>query len=209
MWTTLKDASGKKVKPLFTSGENMTRTFAMNIWNADGMEFYNHAFACWHAAFNRHSTHYAMLHKYWDKCWIVRNGKTLIISKSESGNKTAYSMLATREEAAVARRRGQGAHPRPVVEFEYDMDDEARSNICAGKWGVAMTSTTICQGSNGQDDNVRDDGEGNDFDESEEDGDENNQGSSSDTSDEESNNNRYGKRSGREQLGARHNKRRG
>ena len=61
MWTTLKDADGNKVKPLFTSGENMKRTFAMNIWNADGMEFYDHAFTGWHAAFNRHSTHYAML----------------------------------------------------------------------------------------------------------------------------------------------------
>ena len=61
MWMSLKDASGKKVKPLFRSGKNMKRTFAMNIWNEDGMEFYNDAFACWHTAFNRHSTHYAML----------------------------------------------------------------------------------------------------------------------------------------------------
>ena len=119
-------------------------------------------------------------------------------------------MLATSEEAEeVAWRRGQGAHPRPVVEFGYDMDNEAGSNICAGKWGAATTSTTIRQGSkNGQDDNKRDDGEGNDFDKSEDEGNENNQGSSS-NSDKESNNNRYGKRSGGEQLGACHNKRRG
>ena len=113
-------------------------------------------------------------------------------------------MLATSEEAEeVAWRRGQGAHPRPVVEFGYDMDNEAGSNICAGKWGAAMTGNTIRQGSNSQDNDERDDVEG---DESEEDDDENNQGSSSD-SDEESNNNRY-KRSGGGQLGAHHNKRR-
>ena len=171
MWTTPKDANGKKVKPLFTSGEKMKRTFAMNIWNADGMAFYNHALACWRTAFDRNSTHYAMLHKYWDN-WVVRNGKTLIISKSESGHKTAFSVLATREEAEVARRRDQGARPRPVVEFEYDMNDEAGSYICAGKWGAAMTGNTIRQGSNSQDNDERDDVEG---DESEEDDDENNQ----------------------------------
>ena len=69
----------------------------------------------------------------------------------------------------------QGARPRPVVKFEYDMNDEAGSNICAGKWGAAMTGNTIRQGSNGQDNDERDDGEGNNFDESEEDDDENNQ----------------------------------
>ena len=33
VWTTPEDEDGNKLRPLYTSGENMKRTYGMNIWN--------------------------------------------------------------------------------------------------------------------------------------------------------------------------------
>ena len=44
MWTTPRDENGIKVRPLYTSGENMKRTYGKNIWNEDGMDFYESAY---------------------------------------------------------------------------------------------------------------------------------------------------------------------
>ena len=139
MWTTPADEDGNKVRLLFTSGENMKQTYGMNIWNEDGMDFYDGAYMFWHAAFNAHCDHYKILHKHWDK-WIVRNGKTVMIGKSEHSNKSANSVLATRDAADMARHAKKDT-PRQVKEFKYDSDNDG-GNICAGNWGAALRSTS-------------------------------------------------------------------
>ena len=197
MWTTPEYGDGNKVKPLFTSGKNMKRTYGMNIWTEDGMDFYEKAHMFWHAAFNRSCHHYDILHKYWDK-WIARNGKTLFIGKSESSRKTAFSVLATREAAAMARRKKKAA--RQVREFKYESDDDGSGNICAGNWGAArMTSNTIPSRNrqDGRDDNERV-GEDDEVDEQSSES----EGNGSSSEDETTNINENGKRSG-------HNMRRG
>ena len=198
MWTTPEYGDGNKVKPLFTSGKNMKRTYGMNIWTEDGMDFYEKAHMFWHAAFNRTCTHYDILHKYWDK-WIALKGKTVFIGKTEFSKKTAFSVLAMRESGEVARRKKKAAR-RQVREFKYESDDDGSSNICAGNWGAArMTSTTIRSRSGpGQDNNERA-GKDNELDEqsseSEGDGEENDHESSS-SEDEMTNINENGKRTG-------------
>jgi hypothetical protein len=201
MWTTPRDENGIKVRPLYTSGENMKRTYGMNIWNEDGMDFYESAYMFWHAAFNTRCDHYKILQKHWDM-WIGRNGKTLIIGKSEHSNKTAYSVLATREAADVYRRAKKGT-PRQAKEFKYDSDDDG-GNICAGNWGAALRSTRR-RGSRGReefDEQMSESDNGN----NEEDEDGSSSGSSSD--DEGTNGNSNGKRNGQVQSGN-NNKRRG
>jgi hypothetical protein len=202
MWTTPKDDDGNKVKPLFTSGENMKRTYGMNIWNEDCMDFYDAAYMFWHAAFNSSCEHYKILSKYWDR-WIVRNGKTLLIGKSEHSKKSAYSVLATRDAAEVARRAKRAI--RPVVEFKYDSEDDG-GNICAGNWGATVRSTSR-QGSSAHkelDEHVSESEDEHEEDKHEED----EHASSSSSSEYEGISTRNGKRSGHEQLGA-SNKRRG
>ena len=194
MWTTPSDEDGNKVRPLFTSGDNMKRTYGMNIWNEDGMDFYESAYMFWHAAFNTRCDHYKILQKHWDK-WIGQNGKTLLIGKSEHSKKTAYSVLATRDAADV-RRRAKKDTPRQVKEFKYDSDDEG-GNICAGNWGAGSRSTSrrSSRACEELDEQVSESDNGN----NEEDDDASSSGSSS--SDDEGNGNINGKRNGEVQSG--------
>ena len=163
------------------------------------MDFYDSAYMFWHAAFNTHCDHYKILNMHWDK-WIGRNGKTLLIGKSENSKKSAHSVLATREAADVARR-AKKCTPRQAKEFKYDSEDGG-GNICAGNWGTALRSTSrrSSRGHEEMDEHVSESDNGND----EEDED----ASSSSSSEDEGNGNSNGKRNGQVQSGN-NNKRRG
>jgi hypothetical protein len=67
MWTTPEDGDGNKVKPLFTSGENMKRTYGMNIWSEDGMDFYEKAHICFGT---QHSTGHVRTPTYYTSIGI-------------------------------------------------------------------------------------------------------------------------------------------
>ena len=88
----------------------------------------------WKAPFIGSCEHYKILSKVWDR-GIVRNGKTLLIGKSEHSKKSAYSVLATRDSAEVARRAKRAI--RTVVEFKYD-SAEGWCNIWDGNLGETV-----------------------------------------------------------------------
>jgi len=126
-----------KKKPKFTGGKGLKRLKGKNLWNKEGMTFFNTADKNWKKVYNDEMLR-GVLYEGWEK-WLEESGRKLRIG--DGSNKTFHSIMATWEndeiddsKVASKRRSGDSCEEDIGNETDRGYDSDKAKDYGCGSW---------------------------------------------------------------------------